>query len=1042
MTRSDQPSVMMTDNHDDATRDERKALQDEGSEPPPPSQPRATGSEPDDTKGTEATASGGSGDSSGTPSTAKPGPKRPARWLRGGVPLVLGGLTAFCIMALEGQYRWGVPVGVVATFAFVWGLLDLLGTFDDPDETVAKRVALAAVWPMLAAIVGTLLLTLSFTGLAVAGVLPVLASALLIPASFLGLVVSVYRFGEKIGAWATDETGQPRPLVRRHGFWVVVAGTGLFLPMLGSYSLSDPWETHYGEVAREILARNDWISTWWAQDGWFWSKPVLNFWTEALSMSLFGAGYQPDQMLAAFAMGREPWPEWAIRMPVFIFTIVALYFIYKAVANVFGRRAGLIGAVVLSTMPHWFLIAHQTMTDLPFVAAMTTSMAMLLLGLHTDPERTIRTYELDLGVTRFRLSGYHLALGVILMAAAPQVFYLFSRNVELMVGGPWGFRPHADAFFSGSAINCGLPGNPDCAQTLPANKDMQPALQAVIWIVVTGLLLFLNHRERRLSRLFFLVAWFFAAVSTMGKGPAGFALPALCAGAYIFATGKWKRLLDLEFISGLLIVLSVAIPWYVAMYMRHGQAFTDRLLFHDMWKRAIVHVHDTNAGVDVSFRYYIWQLGYALFPWTGLVPVGLVWWLRRREDAAGSGRGDVSVFLAMWFVFAFALFTAMLTKFHHYIFPAVPPAAMLTGIVLDRMMGDRPLVREKGILGYAVLVGGGTLLSLYGLFRMFPGTLMGFKPEGGDPRPAMIALGIPVLLGGIAAIVVGIRRFGGASVAEADKKPPVQGEPIDAAYRAPAAEVEPVPPIDEHERARRQHASFEDVLLGAMGVGAAIVVALVGFDLASNSGSSNPGQANLMYLFTYNYKRTWPETLEFSGMITAFAIAASVLMLLLVLRRYRRHVVVVSLVLSLAWAAWALDIYLVKTSPHWGQREIIAAYYADRASPDDQIVAYQMNWKGENFYTSNRIPAFVSSGTKFKDWIKKEKERGVTTMYFVTEHGRAKSLESELGEGVASFEKVTDKKLNNKFAVFKAKFGPGGQAAPKEDIDTGEEDDG
>jgi 4-amino-4-deoxy-L-arabinose transferase-like glycosyltransferase len=137
------------------------------------------------------------------------------------------------------------------------------------------------------------------------------------------------------------------------------------------------------------------------------------------------------------------------------------------------------------------------------------------------------------------------------------------------------------------------------------------------------------------------------------------------------------------------------------MYMRHGQAFTDRLLFHDMWKRAIVHVHDTNAGVDVSFRYYIWQLGYALFPWTGLVPVGLVWWLRRREDAAGSGRGDVSVFLAMWFVFAFALFTAMLTKFHHYIFPAVPPAAMLTGIVLDRMMGERPLVREKGILGYA-----------------------------------------------------------------------------------------------------------------------------------------------------------------------------------------------------------------------------------------------------------------------------------------------------------------------------------------------------
>jgi 4-amino-4-deoxy-L-arabinose transferase-like glycosyltransferase len=923
----------------------------------------------------------------------------PIRWLRGGVPFLLGGFVQFSVCAIDKQFRWGVPLGILATFVCVWGLLDLLGTFDDPDECVAHRVKFADVWPMLAAIAGTLLLTLSLIGLAVAGQMPVVVSAFLIPASFLGLVVSVYRFGAKLGAWATDETGKPRAMTQRHGFWVVVAGTVLFLPMLGSYSLSDPWETHYGEVAREILARNDWISTWWAQDGWFWSKPVLNFWTEALSMSLFGAGYQPDQMLVAASMGRNPWPEWAIRMPVFIFTIVALYFIYKAVANVFGRRAGFIGAIVLSSMPHWFMIAHQTMTDLPFVAAMTSSMAMLLLGLHTDSERKIRVYELDLGITKFRLSGYHLVVGVILMAATPQILYLLSRNVELMTAG---FRPHADVFFSGSAVNCGLPGNQDCAKTFPANKDMQPAVQALLWAVTTGLLLWLNRKERRLSRLFFLTAWFFAAVSTMGKGPAGVVLPFLCAGAYIFATGKWRKLLELEFVSGLLIILSVALPWYMAMYMRHGQPFTDRLLFHDMWKRAMVHVHDTNAGVDVSFRYYIWQLGYALFPWTGLVPAGLLWWLRRRQDAAGSGRGDASVFLAMWFVFAFALFTAMLTKFHHYIFPAVPPAAMLTGIVLDRMMGERPLVRDRGAPGYALFVGGGTLLTIYGIFRLFPGTLMGFKPEGGDPRAAMAVLGVPVLLVGIAAILAGIRMFGAR--AEVD---------------------EPSAPDEATKRVRLQNESFEDMLLGAMGLGAAAVVALVGYDLSSKPPSGSPGQANLLYLFTYNYKRAWPDSLDFSGMIAAFALIAATLMVLLIARRFRHHVVAISLIVGYAWALWALDIYLVKTAPHWGQREIIEAYYRDRASPEERIVAYQMNWKGENFYTSNRIPAFVSSGQKFKDWIKKQKEQGVTTLYFVTEHGRSNGLKNELGSGIASFKKITDKKLNNKFAIFKVQFGAG-----------------
>ena len=347
------------------------------------------------------------------PAKAHP-PARTIHWLRGGVPLLIGGLVLFCIFAADKQFRWGVPVGVVATLAMVFGVLDLMGSFDDPDSAVATRVRFTAVAPWLAGMLGTLMLTLTFLGLAVGGYLPWMANAALIPAGFLGFVVTLYKTGEKLGAWGTDENGEARALHQRHGFWVVVAGTVMYLPMMGSYSLSDPWETHYGEVAREILSRHDWISTWWAQDGWFWSKPVLNFWTEALSMSLFGAGYKPDQMFSAVASGREPWPEWAIRMPVFVLTIIALYLIYKGVANVFGRRAGMLGALVLATMPHWFLIGHQTMTDMPFVAAMTSAMGLLLLSLHTDPTKEVKVYEVDLGFTRLRLSAFHLVFGAVM----------------------------------------------------------------------------------------------------------------------------------------------------------------------------------------------------------------------------------------------------------------------------------------------------------------------------------------------------------------------------------------------------------------------------------------------------------------------------------------------------------------------------------------------------------------------------------------------------------------------------------------------------
>lgn len=996
---------IMTDKNDEPTLEsgpDRGAGDTEGASAPSEQSTRA---EPVP-KASSAEAGGGAqgprGDGEG---------KRTTRWARGGIPMLLGGFVLFSICAADRHFRFSVPVGFVAALVSVWGLLDLLGTFDDPAERVASRLSLKALAPWLGAVLGSLVLTLAFITLAVAGYTPVPVNAVLIPAAFLGLVVSVYKLGEKLGPWATDEAGAPRPMHQRHGFWLVVAATVLYLPMLGSYSLSDPWETHYGEVAREVLSRDDWISTWWAQDGWFWSKPVLNFWTEALSMSLFGVGYQPDQMFGAVSQGRVPWPEWAIRMPVFILTIVALYLLYKGVANVFGRRAGLLGALVLATMPHWYLIGHQTMTDMPFVASMTAAMGLLLLALHTDPAREVKVYEIDLGITRFRVSAYHLVLGAILLAVLPQVLYLLSRNIELQIAKtPFGFRLHEDVFFSGSAGNCGgggtepLPGNQACAQTFPvqSNRGTQPWMEALAWAVTTGLLLWDNRKERRQAALYALAAWFFAAISTMGKGPAGFGLPMLCAGAYIFASGRWKKLLDLKFQSGLLIILSVALPWYVAMYMRHGQPFTDRLLFHDMWKRAMVHVHDTNVGDDVSFRYYIWQLGYALFPWTGLVPVGLVWWLRRRQDAKGTGRGDVSIFLAMWFVFAFALFTAMLTKFHHYIFPAVPPTAMLTGIVLDRLIGERKLARPGALLPYLVFVGGGALLSVYGFFRLFPGTLTGFKPEAAAARPGMPMLGIPIVVAGLLVIVAGIRLYGERSEDSGDQ----EGKKPD------------------------QRSEFEDVLLGASGVAASVVVGLVGYDLSSRPPNDTPGQAILMQLFTYNYKRAWPDSLEFSGMLAAFALVTAGLMVLLLMRRYRSHIVALAVATGLLWAAWGVNVYLVKASPHWGQREIILAYYQHRAGPQEPIVAYQMNWKGENFYTGNRIPAFVSSGAKFKSWIDEQRKAGVKTMYFVTEHGRSRGLQNELGKAVASFESITDRVLNNKFAIFRAQIAPPGQDAP------------
>ena len=91
-------------------------------------------------------------------------------------------------------------------------------------------------------------------------------------------------------------------------------------------------------------------------------------------------------------------------------------------------------------------------------------------------------------------------------------------------------------------------------------------------------------------------------------------------------------------------------------------------------------------------------------------------------------------------------------------------------------------------------------------------------------------------------------------------------------------------------------------------------------------------------------------------------------------------------------------------------------YYRRRAGPQEPFVSYQMNWKGENFYTGNRTPAFVSSGQRFKDWIEEQKRLGVHVVYFTTEHGRAGGLKSEIGPH-KRFDVLTTPELNNKFML-------------------------
>jgi len=908
-----------------------------------------------------------------TPLVPLGNPLRPASliYALGAVALLL------VLMASDGHFRFSVPLGLALVLVASVASLDFAGSFDDVGEALLGRVTLVRLAPRLLELLAGALGWVAALRLAVAGSLPGHSwlAPVLVGLASIWCVISAGRLLQRALVLSSG-----RPLRSRHGVWLLLLGVALYVPTLGSFSLIDPWETHYGEVAREMLSRDDWLSLWWAQEGFFWSKPVLNFWAQGLFFSLLGVGFRPDEMLSGVASGHVPQPEWAARMPVVLLSLLAAYLLYRFVAAAAGRRAGFLAGVVLLTAPYWSLLSHQSMTDMPYVAPLTAALSLFGLGLFTSPDQKVKSFELSAFGRNLRVSGFHLLFCAVLASALPQIVYLLSRNVTLqIVAPPYGFRWHLDELFSGSGGgNCGLPGNEACRGAQPANAMFQPALGAVIFGAALGYLVHLNRGERRLQRLFFLGAWYFTALAALAKGAPGLILPVAIAAATLVAGRRWQELTRVELAGFCLMFAAVCLPWYVQSYMRHGEPFTDRLLFHDMYKRAFVHVHDTNAGNDVSFRYYIWQLGYGLFPWTGLAAAGLCLAFRRAE-AHNDKLRSMAVLSLLWLVVSFGLFSVSLTKFHHYALPCLPPLAISTALLLERALGT-PTAGMRRPAAYLAAMASAALLLIYGCLRLREGSALGSVLADGSLSPASLAQAALLCSAGLGVATLAALKLG----------------PRNTAAHEP--------------------------LLGVLGVAAAFATLLVARDLSTSVVGDVSASARLLHLVSYNYKRPWPPSLDFEAAQWAFGVAAAVCCFGLAFHALRHHAAVLACAVGVWFCVFTLFGYLPRVAPHFGQRELFVAYYRARSSSNEPVVAYQMNWKGENFYTGNRIPAFVSSGGKFKSWLKKQRSAGRRVLFFVTEHGRIGTLRSELG-AIRHISTLTDKLLNNKFALVRVELG-------------------
>lgn len=223
------------------------------------------------------------------------------------------------------------------------------------------------------------------------------------------------------------------------------------------------------------------------------------------------------------------------------------------------------------------------------------------------------------------------------------------------------------------------------------------------------------------------------ALATLTKGPVGFLVPLLAAGLYLTVARRWMIFWQRGFpVAGTAVLLLLAVPWYAAMFVIHGDAYGSQAKLHTVG-RFLSPMEGHGAGL--WFYFPVLLLGF--FPWSLLLPAAFYrtyksWTERRHAARAGSGSvapqdpsgsGDeLEWFAALWIVGTFVFFTLSSTRLPHYIGPLFPAASLLAALYWSRALKDpstawiRGSIHAVTAVGYLLAIGFACLPSLYAKF--------------------------------------------------------------------------------------------------------------------------------------------------------------------------------------------------------------------------------------------------------------------------------------------------------------------------------------
>jgi len=183
------------------------------------------------------------------------------------------------------------------------------------------------------------------------------------------------------------------------------------------------------------------------------------------------------------------------------------------------------------------------------------------------------------------------------------------------------------------------------------------------------------------KRKFSLAFWFFSALATLAKGPAG----AVLATGSVFLCALYHRRWSFSdavkiFVDppGVVLFLALSLPWYVAAHIKSGGESTRNFIFvHNLKRFASASFEGHSGGVF----YYIPVIMVWFFPWIFFLPQAIYDGLK--GAMLPDGKKDFFMYCIISAALPFFIFSISKTKLPNYAAPLFPYLAVITGLFVS-----------------------------------------------------------------------------------------------------------------------------------------------------------------------------------------------------------------------------------------------------------------------------------------------------------------------------------------------------------------------